>query len=246
MTRITASKLQNNRKHNTKNTNNHRNNNGNSRSSQETNTNSDKYTNNMSSSEASHYKHSSSNYSDHRQNNITPTLDSSSNSTRFYSPPNSTSKNSHLSSKLTSSSSKKFNVVFSIFNKSSNKSDRNSSSQSNHSERSNTGHPEISHPIGFKHTVHVGFDPSTNEFTGLPDEWRDLLQSSNITEDERAQNPQAVVDVLQFWTQDMPYQNNIAGQAHALHSSQLSSNSNNSQTSIFNKNGTPAVMGGKS
>lgn len=293
MTRITAKNLQTNRKYN----NNRNNKPSNSQqsntvisqqtsSSQKQRNGSQESDNTTRMSDPAAYKYSSS----HSSHNTTPTLDIlqnsiSSNSNEkingdkcpekgsrkmIYSPPSSTSKASHSSSKLTSSSTKKFNVVFSIFNKSSTKSDRHSSSQSG-SERSNTGHPEISHPIGFKHTVHVGFDPNTNEFTGLPNEWRDLLTSSNITEEERAQNPQAVVDVLQFWTQDMlPYQNNIAGQAQiAFQNGNLSSSKNsqgsglsgseglsgggsglrgssggsNSQTSIFNKNGTPKNPG---
>ena len=100
----------------------------------------------------------------------------------------------------------KLTLSLSIFNK----------SLTSKTDRATNGHPEISHPIGFKHTVHVGFDPITKEFTGLPDQWRDLLSCSNITEDEREKNPQAVIDVLQFWTQDMPMQNTLAGHAHHM------------------------------
>ena len=88
----------------------------------------------------------------------------------------------------------KFDVVFSIFTK-------NKSSDSN---KNNTRErPEISNPIDFKHTIHVGFDPVTNEFTGMPSEWADLLTESHITNEEQAANPQAVVDALRFYTQDL-------------------------------------------
>ncbi|KAJ1938047.1 Protein kinase, partial [Kickxella alabastrina] len=39
-------------------------------------------------------------------------------------------------------------------------------------------------------------------FIGLPDKWAKLLQSSNITQQDYAQNPQAVLDVLEFYTKN--------------------------------------------
>ncbi|XP_057302411.1 serine/threonine-protein kinase PAK 3-like [Hydractinia symbiolongicarpus] len=59
--------------------------------------------------------------------------------------------------------------------------------------------PEISLPTQFEHTVHVGFDAITGEFTGMPETWAQLLQASNITPSEQKQNPQAVIDVLKFY-----------------------------------------------
>lgn len=58
----------------------------------------------------------------------------------------------------------------------------------------------VSHPTGFAHRVHVGFDPVTGGFIGLPKEWQQLLQSSALTQDDMQKNPQAVVEVLQFYT----------------------------------------------
>lgn len=49
---------------------------------------------------------------------------------------------------------------------------------------------EISGPYNAKHVTHVGFDASTGEFTGLPQEWQTLLQYSGITKREQYQNPQ--------------------------------------------------------
>eukprot|EP00124_Ichthyophonus_hoferi_P004833 Ihof_evm3s591 gene=Ihof_evmTU3s591 len=57
---------------------------------------------------------------------------------------------------------------------------------------------DISSPVNFAHCVHVGFDPDSNEFTGLPAEWKVLLESSTITKEERAKDPQALLDVLGF------------------------------------------------
>lgn len=49
---------------------------------------------------------------------------------------------------------------------------------------------EISGPYNAKHVTHVGFDASTGEFTGLPQEWQTLLQYSGISKREQYQNPQ--------------------------------------------------------
>ncbi|XP_066911689.1 serine/threonine-protein kinase PAK 3-like isoform X1 [Clytia hemisphaerica] len=59
--------------------------------------------------------------------------------------------------------------------------------------------PEISLPTQFEHTMHVGFDPHTGEFTGMPESWSKLLQVANISTAEQKQNPQAVIDVLKFY-----------------------------------------------
>jgi len=59
--------------------------------------------------------------------------------------------------------------------------------------------PIISHPTNFEHTVHVGFDAVTGEFTGMPESWARLLQNSNITKSEQKKNPQAVLDVLNWY-----------------------------------------------
>lgn len=58
----------------------------------------------------------------------------------------------------------------------------------------------VSNPTNFSHAVHVGFDASTGEFTGLPPEWSRLLNSSAITKEDYERNPQAVFEVLDFYT----------------------------------------------
>ncbi|KAJ2454715.1 Protein kinase [Coemansia sp. RSA 2336] len=60
----------------------------------------------------------------------------------------------------------------------------------------------VSPPSNFHHKVHVDFDPVSGMFIGLPDKWAKLLQSSNITQQDYAQNPQAVLDVLEFYTKN--------------------------------------------
>uniref|UniRef100_A0A8C3AMP8 non-specific serine/threonine protein kinase n=1 Tax=Cyclopterus lumpus TaxID=8103 RepID=A0A8C3AMP8_CYCLU len=59
--------------------------------------------------------------------------------------------------------------------------------------------PEISSPSDFEHTIHVGFDSVTGEFTGMPEQWARLLQTSNISKSEQKQNPQTVLDILKFY-----------------------------------------------
>ncbi|KAG1518767.1 hypothetical protein G6F48_011414 [Rhizopus delemar] len=56
-------------------------------------------------------------------------------------------------------------------------------------------------PTNFEHKVHVGFDPITGAFTGLPDQWTRLLKGSAITAEDAAKNPQAVLDVLEFYAE---------------------------------------------
>lgn len=59
---------------------------------------------------------------------------------------------------------------------------------------------DISAPTSFKHEVHVGFDKGTGDFTGLPFAWRQLLENSGISKEEQKKNPQAILDVLDFYT----------------------------------------------
>lgn len=41
---------------------------------------------------------------------------------------------------------------------------------------------KISHPWNFAHNTHVGFDPVTGEFTGLPNEWKQLVQHPSMAQ----------------------------------------------------------------
>ncbi|KAI8057281.1 kinase-like domain-containing protein [Syncephalis plumigaleata] len=59
----------------------------------------------------------------------------------------------------------------------------------------------VSNPTNFVHKVHVGFDPDSGVFTGLPDQWSKLLSASAITQEDYTKNPQAVIDVLEFYTE---------------------------------------------
>ncbi|OLY79265.1 Serine/threonine-protein kinase CLA4 [Smittium mucronatum] len=68
---------------------------------------------------------------------------------------------------------------------------------------------DVSSPTGFLHQVHVDFDQNSGMFTGLPDQWSRLLQTSNITQQDYVQNPQAVLDVLEFYTKNNEEQDDI-------------------------------------
>lgn len=61
---------------------------------------------------------------------------------------------------------------------------------------------KISQPFEMVHVTHVGVDYDTGEFTGMPKEWEKLLQESGISKTEAEQHPQAVRDVMAFYTQD--------------------------------------------
>ncbi|ORY95898.1 kinase-like domain-containing protein [Syncephalastrum racemosum] len=69
-------------------------------------------------------------------------------------------------------------------------------------------------PTNFVHEVHVGFDPITGAFTGLPDQWTKLLKGSAITAEDAAKNPQAVLDVLEFYTEQTKREAEEYGQSH--------------------------------
>ncbi|KAF5354464.1 hypothetical protein D9758_012411 [Tetrapyrgos nigripes] len=58
----------------------------------------------------------------------------------------------------------------------------------------------VSNPTNFVHKVHVGFDPISGAFTGMPEQWSKLLTKSAITREDYAKDPQAVLDVLEFYT----------------------------------------------
>ncbi|KZV83949.1 Pkinase-domain-containing protein [Exidia glandulosa HHB12029] len=58
----------------------------------------------------------------------------------------------------------------------------------------------VSNPTNFVHKIHVGFDPISGHFTGLPEQWTRLLTQSAITREDYARNPQAVLEVLEFYT----------------------------------------------
>ena len=63
--------------------------------------------------------------------------------------------------------------------------------------------PEISSPISFSHIMHVGFNMDTGEFEGLPEEWQRLLENSNITRQEKEENPDKLIAVSHITHHDL-------------------------------------------
>ena len=66
--------------------------------------------------------------------------------------------------------------------------------------REEKARPQISSPINFDHVLHVGFNPETGEFEGLPPEWERLLSNSGITSTERKENPDTIIAVSSLKT----------------------------------------------
>jgi len=64
-------------------------------------------------------------------------------------------------------------------------------------EQAATPAPSVSSPYNIKHQVHVDFN-SDNGYRGLPKEWEELLKGSNITKEDVLENPDLVLDVLEF------------------------------------------------
>ena len=58
----------------------------------------------------------------------------------------------------------------------------------------------VSNPTNFAHQVHVGYDPNSGGFVGLPPEWEKLLTASALTKEDYKKNPQAVIEVLEFYS----------------------------------------------
>eukprot|EP01096_Ripella_sp_DP13-Kostka_P001731 TRINITY_DN1211_c0_g1_i1.p1 TRINITY_DN1211_c0_g1~~TRINITY_DN1211_c0_g1_i1.p1 ORF type:complete len:726 (-),score=289.17 TRINITY_DN1211_c0_g1_i1:380-2557(-) len=56
----------------------------------------------------------------------------------------------------------------------------------------------FSSPGKFRHTTHIGFDPDSGEFKGLPKEWEALLGTSGLDKAEYEDKPEIMLQVLKF------------------------------------------------
>ncbi|KAI8371560.1 kinase-like domain-containing protein [Radiomyces spectabilis] len=89
---------------------------------------------------------------------------------------------------------------------------------------------DISLPYNTIHVTHVGFDPDTGEFTGLPTEWQILLNQSGISKTEQRDNPKAVLQAIKFFQVEQRKNRNsekirskysrISTEAHPFHMSE--------------------------
>lgn len=77
----------------------------------------------------------------------------------------------------------------------------------------------VSNPTNFAHQVHVGWDPKSGTFVGLPPEWERLLNSSAITKEDYKENPTAVIEALNFYTENLVTRNNGSPNHQIAHGS---------------------------
>ncbi|CCC67554.1 hypothetical protein NCAS_0A09960 [Naumovozyma castellii] len=87
----------------------------------------------------------------------------------------------------------------------------------------------VSSPTNFTHKVHVGFDPETGSFVGMPTNWENLLKHSRITGEDWNNDSAAVIQVLQFYQE---YNGN--GKAPNTTKPLTNDSKNSSQTSLIN------------
>lgn len=83
----------------------------------------------------------------------------------------------------------------------------------------------VSSPTNFTHKVHVGFDPETGSFVGMPTNWEKLLKHSRITGEDWNNDSAAVIQVLNFYQE---YNNGEGSTYGAGSTTSVSSGSTNS------------------
>lgn len=114
---------------------------------------------------------------------------------------------------------------------------RKESDESTSSEVGGTdGIIEISSPTNVSHNCHVGFDPKTGQFTGLPDTWLAWLKNSKISEQERKENPNAVMDALKAYNKNLQKQHQqkyMGGNSSENLCSSSNSDISNDQKKLF-------------
>ena len=99
----------------------------------------------------------------------------------------------------------------------------------------------VSSPTNFTHKVHVGFDPETGSFVGMPTNWEKLLKHSRITGEDWNNDSAAVIQVLQFYQEynDIGNTTNTINTttngANTANTSQVSTPSANDSTMSLNK-----------
>ncbi|CAL9735902.1 serine/threonine-protein kinase Ste20p [Monosporozyma servazzii] len=118
-----------------------------------------------------------------------------SNNKKKYSSGNSTLSNSSNASSSSTSIMK--GVFASLIKRNSGNSNQISSNNNSNSSL------KISTPYNPKHLHHVGVDAKTGKYTGLPEEWQRLLASNGISKQEQQQNMETVMDIVQFYQNDV-------------------------------------------
>lgn len=77
------------------------------------------------------------------------------------------------------------------------------------SEKSEISKSDISSPFNAVHLTHVMYNDESGEFLGLPSEWEILLRESGITKQDQKSNPQAVIDVMSFYSENQKRNDDI-------------------------------------
>ncbi|KAL6449570.1 CLA4 Serine/threonine-protein kinase CLA4 [Candida maltosa Xu316] len=126
----------------------------------------------------------------------------------------------------TSNNNNSTNINSSHHNSTNSTSPNTSSGSLNGASTLTGGNAGVSGPINFTHKVHVGFDPTSGNFTGLPDTWKSLLQHSKITNEDWKKDPVAVIEVLEFYS-DINNSNN----GTPINSPMINTLNNNNQSS---------------
>lgn len=140
----------------------------------------------------------------------------------------------------------RFNLISKSFRNSRGKKDSNSSTNSQTNNGSSTADKSvISGPTDFEHTVHIGYDPIKGEFTGMPDSWARLLREADISKSEQKKNPEAVLNVLNWFERSNNHNKEvkfmtIAQNKLQIHQQQQGSRNVKASNSVSDTNITPS------
>jgi len=100
---------------------------------------------------------------------------------------------------------------------------------------------EISSPYNPVHLTHVGYNPDTGEFSGLPKEWIKMLQDAGISEQDQQAHPQAIVDIISFYSESNQEKNQYVWSKFD-HSYQYKKNNANDKAYYLNKKPLPLQL----
>jgi p21-activated kinase 1 len=99
---------------------------------------------------------------------------------------------------------------------------------------------EISSPYNPVHLTHVGYNPDTGEFSGLPKEWIKMLQDAGISEQDQQAHPQAIIDVISFYSESN--QEKMKDQIWSKFDNSYSYKKNNDKSYYINKKPLPLQL----
>jgi len=100
---------------------------------------------------------------------------------------------------------------------------------------------EISSPYNPVHLTHVGYNPDTGEFSGLPKEWIKMLQDAGISEQDQQAHPQAIVDIISFYSESNQEKNQYVWSKFD-HSYSYKKNNTNDKAYYLNKKPLPIQL----